>query len=122
MKVLRSNRGGFTLIEMLLVVVIIGVLAAMIIPNYVGRSNEARHKAAWGDMAVLKTQVGIFELDHGRFPGDLGELISPPGPQKYLQPDEDLLDPWGEQYIYSASGDSFRISYSHEAEGEQYKP
>ncbi len=120
MRVGNRSQAGFTLIEMLLVVVIIGILAGMIIPSYVGRSREARHKAAWGDIHMLKAQVGIFEMDNGRFPNNLTEMLNPPG--RYFQPDEDLLDPWGEPYIYSSSGNTFTISYSRAAEGQEFKP
>jgi general secretion pathway protein G len=106
MKVLRGE-SGFTLIEMMLVVIIIGILASMVVPSFVGRSREARNKAAQGDIASLGVALDLFELDKGRYPGSLGELLT--GEQKYLKAGTVPKDPWGNEYIYSGSGEAYTL-------------
>ncbi len=58
------NNGGFTLIELILVTVIIGILAGMVMVNYGGRAREAQIRAAKGDIANLSTAVDLFALDN----------------------------------------------------------
>src|SRR5688572_16863886 len=97
--------GGFTLIEMLLVVVILSVLAAMIIPRFSGRSEEAKRAAAWADVqAGLAAALDLYELDNGTYPttvqGLQALLSSPaasPSPRNwrgpYLKKKRGLKDP-----------------------------
>ncbi len=106
MKVVKGE-SGFTLIEMMLVVIIIGILASMVVPSFVGRSREARIKAAQGDIASLGVALDLFELDKGRYPGSVGELLT--GERKYLKAATAPKDPWGNEYIYSGSGDAYTL-------------
>jgi general secretion pathway protein G len=106
MKVLRGE-SGFTLIEMMLVVIIIGILASMVVPSFVGRSREARVKAAQGDIASLGVALDLFELDKGKYPGSLGELLT--GQRKYIKAGTVPKDPWGSEYIYSTSGQGYAL-------------
>ena len=108
MKVLKAE-GGFTLIEMMLVVIIIWILASMVVPSFVGRSRQARNKAAQGDIASLGVALDLFELDNGRYPNSLGELLTGSGQQKYLKAGTVPKDPWGNEYIYSGSGDTYTL-------------
>ena len=98
---------AFTLVEMLLVVTIIGILAALVIPKIVGRSEQARVTAAHADIASIKTALDAFEVDNGFYPKSLQDLITQPnntpnwhGP--YL--DKIPQDPWGHNYIYTYPG------------------
>ena len=105
---IRNRRSAFTLVEMLLVVTIIGILAALVIPKIVGRSEQARITAAQVDInAGIKTALDAFEVDNGFFPRTLNDLVQQPqnarnwhGP--YL--DKLPIDPWYNPYIYYYPG------------------
>jgi len=101
---------GFTLIELILVVAIIGVLAAMAMPRFAGRSEQARISAAKTDIfANIATALDMYELDNGRYPTTEQGLqalrakpISSPEPRNWNGPylKRDPVDPWGNPYKY----------------------
>lgn len=103
---------GFTLIELMLVVVIIGALVAMVMPRLTGRGEQARTSAAKADIqANIATALKLYELDNGNFPGTeegLNALLNKPhsaaswnGPYLEKKP----IDPWGREYKYKSPGD-----------------
>jgi general secretion pathway protein G len=106
----RLHRQAFTLIELLLVLVILGVLAAVVVPKFVGRGEQAREAAAKTDIANIESAIDRFEVDNGRFPSNdegLGVLVNPPmnatnwrGPYLKSVPN----DPWQGAYIYRYPG------------------
>ena len=112
----RHDDKGFTLIEIMLVVIIIGILAAMIVPNLAGKTDRARRAAAQADIeANLATALDMYELDTGGYPATdqgLMALIQEPtaspvpnnwnGP--YLKKKKVPQDPWGRNYVYAAPG------------------
>jgi general secretion pathway protein G len=107
----RERRGGFTLIEMLLVLMILATLAAIVVPKLAGRSEQARETAAKTQIAHFSTALDAFEVDNGYYPqgsDGLKELLEQPknannwrGP--YLKQDIPK-DPWGNPYTYEAPG------------------
>ncbi|MFH0827388.1 MAG: type II secretion system major pseudopilin GspG [Candidatus Omnitrophota bacterium] len=113
-----QERKGFTLIELMLVVIIIGALVAMVMPRLTGRSEQARVSAATADVrANMATALKLYELDSGDFPTTqegLDALLSNPGSAKnwngpYLE--RKPLDPWGREYKYKCPGDHRRSDY-----------
>lgn len=108
----RSRSHGFTLIELMVVLVIIGVLAALIVPNVLDRADDARVTAAKTDIANLVQALKLYKLDNQRYPsGEQGLqalLVKPasgPIPNNWRPYLEKLpTDPWGRSYLYMNPG------------------
>lgn len=108
----RTASAGFTLIELMVVLVIIGVLAALIVPNVLDRADDARATAARTDVNNLMQALKLYRLDNQRYPTaeqGLQALIarpsaapSPPNWKPYL--DKLPADPWGRPYQYLNPG------------------
>jgi general secretion pathway protein G len=104
------RRAGFTLVELLLVLVILGTLAAIVYPRLAGRSEQARITAAKTQIAAFATALDAFEVDNGYYPkgrNGLEELIiQPRDAQNWKGPYlKDIpKDPWGNDYIYEYPG------------------
>jgi len=106
-----SRLRAFTLVELLLVLVILGILAALVLPKFTGRTEQARVTAAVTQIATFGTALDAFEVDTGSYPrgqDGLQQLITAPaditgwrGP--YLKSDIPL-DPWGHPYAYEFPG------------------
>ncbi len=121
----RASR-GFTLIELMVVLVIIGVLAALIVPNVLERANDARVTAARTDVNNLMQALKLYKLDNQRYPSaeqGLNALASkptvgaiPPNWKPYL--DKLPNDPWGQGYQYANPGLNGEVDvYSFGADG-----
>jgi general secretion pathway protein G len=108
-------KSGFTLVEMLLVVTIIGILAALTIPKIVGRGEQARVTAAIADInGGIKSALGQYEVDNGFFPKSLQDLlVAPSNAKNWHGPYLDKLptDPWNAPYIYYYPGKHSANSY-----------
>ncbi len=112
---LRSS-GGFTLIELMVVIVILGILAGLIIPRIMGRPDEARRAKASIQIESLETALRLYKIDNGSYPTTdqgLQALVEPPsvGPPArnwrqggYLERGRVPKDPWGNDFRYLSPG------------------
>ena len=116
MKRIRSS-AGFTLIEIMVVVFILGLLITLVAPRILGRTDEARQTKAAADIKSIEQALSLYKLDNGFFPTSeqgLQALVTPPTtaplPRKW-NPDGYLekvpVDPWGTPYAYQSSGSAF---------------
>lgn len=99
----KRKQQGFTLIEIMVVVVIIGMLATLILPKVLGRQDEAFIAKAKSDIRALSSSIKLYKLDNYKFPASLNDLVS--GGTKgrgYL--DKVPKDPWGNEYQYANPG------------------
>ena len=126
---LRRSRRGFTLVELLLVLVILGILASLVLPKFTGRTEQARVTAAQTQISTFGTALDAFEVDTGSYPrgqDGLNQLVAAPadvpnwrGP--YLK-SEIPLDPWGRAYIYEFPGRINPAGYDLRSTGPDGQP
>ena len=107
----RRRNSGFTLVELLVVVVILGVLAATIIPQFVTATQDAKVSKAKADVSQLETAIGVFNIHMDRYPTTeegLKVLLDAPagGDKKWKGPYINVLrnDPWGNPFQYRSPG------------------
>lgn len=110
----RSARAGLTLVEMIVVLAIIALVALMIVPNVIGRPDQARVTVAKADLRTIAAALNVYRLDNGDYPTTEQGLAAlterpsvPPAPvnwhgEGYLP--EPAMDPWGRPYVYVSPG------------------
>jgi general secretion pathway protein G len=113
------GRAAFTLVELMVVLVILGILAAAIVPNVVGKSDKAKRTKAVADLSVIESLLDQFYLDMGRYPTTeegLRVLFSPPedDAEQWRGPYSKKpisLDPWGNPYNYACPASRGILAY-----------
>ena len=119
---------GFTLIEIMVVVVILGILGALIVPNIIGRPDEARVTAAATDIQAIGNALELYRLDNGHYPSTeqgiealVNQPTGYPAPRRW-NPDGYLkkvpVDPWGEPYKFVSEGRAMDV-YSYGADQKE---
>jgi len=126
-----ADRRGFTLIEIMVVMVILGILAGLIIPRIMGRPEEARRTKARIQIESIETALKLYKLDNGLYPTTdqgLQALVEPPSVGKlanawreggYLEKGRVPKDPWDNEYVYlcpGIHGDLDLVSYGSDGE------
>ena len=113
MRMSRSTRlNGFTIVEVLVVILLISLLAAFIVPQYIGRAEEAKRQVTRARIALLENAVMMLYRDTGKYPQSsegLAALVEPPqsmagqwkGP--YCKPSQ-IIDDWGNPFVYTCPG------------------
>lgn len=134
---MRHTAQGFTLIEVMVVVIILGILAAIIAPRLIGRTDDARVTQARIQIKNFETSLKLFRMDNGFYPSTdqgLRALVNKPTTGRipdnyrergYLEKKAIVADPWGNEYIYispGTEGDYDIICYGADGEagGEGY--
>jgi len=127
----RLTDRGFTLIELMVVIVILGILAGLIVPRIMGRPEEARRMKARVQIESIETALKLYKLDNGYYPTTeqgLQALVEPPAVGQlprawrgggYLEKGKVPKDPWDNEYVYlcpGIHGDFDLVSYG--ADGE----
>jgi len=109
---MKHHNRGFTLVEILVVVVIIGLLASLVAPQLFKKVGSSKQKTAQAQISMLETALKTFRLDNGRYPttedGLRALIVQPTGLRfwdgPYLEKDVPP-DPWGNPYMYKCPGD-----------------
>lgn len=124
-----KRQSGFTLLEVMIVVVILGVLASLVVPNLLGNKDRADQQKVVSDIVALESALDMYKLDNGRYPTTdqgLAALVSRPDgePQPRRYRDGGYIkrlptDPWGNEYQLLSPGENGAVDlFSLGADGE----
>ena len=119
MKSRRYNQDGFTLIEIMVVILILGLLATIVVQSLRGAADKAKKTKAQADLAEIKTALDRYYLDNGFYPTTdqgLSALVTPPTSGRvpgnyegggYIE--RLPTDPWGNQYVFQSDGNTYEL-------------
>jgi general secretion pathway protein G len=109
-----GNRGGFTLIEVLLVVAILGILAGVVVVNFSGKQERSMIQATRASISAISTAVDVYETDTGRFPPGLNALVendgSPNWHGPYVRTGGVPVDAWGTAFGFQVGENMFKVT------------
>ncbi|NIY46292.1 type II secretion system major pseudopilin GspG [Cedecea colo] len=115
----KKGQAGFTLLEIMVVIVILGILASLVVPNLMGNKDKADRQKAFSDIVALESALDMYRLDNNRYPTTeqgLAALVArpsvPPVPRSY--PEDGYVrrlpkDPWGHSYRLRVPGEHGRV-------------
>jgi general secretion pathway protein G len=119
----RSSKGGFTLIEIMLVIVIIGIIVGIAVPKITGKVGKASDVAAKASVRAIEAAIQSYEMDNLTLPSSLPDLtVQKNNNGPYIKPSE-LNDPWGQPFVFStpgAHGIGFDLSCKNPNSGEEF--
>jgi general secretion pathway protein G len=112
----RRQPAGFTLIEVLLVLVILVILGSIAVPMFAGIGEEANKNAAKAQVQLLESTIDTYKVISAQYPGSLEDLVVRPADVKawagpYIKENADLVDPWGNPYKYNNKGTKSGVGY-----------
>ena len=99
-----SKRSGFTLIEIILVVVIIGILAGIAIPRMGGKTEKAKISQAKSNIVALGMAIQEYEMMNGAYPSSLDQLLDETKGGPYMEKKAIPTDPWDKPFVFAAPG------------------
>ena len=116
----RPGESGMTLIEILVVITILGLIATALAYNIFSGAASAKQKLAKTGIRQLQSAIKLYQMDHGRMPEALDQLLHPPegGQSSYINGAENLSDPWGNEYQYRTLGNGEIEITSYGADGQ----
>ena len=103
------RQGGFTLVELLLVVAILGILATVAIMNVGGMSDEAREKATRTSIGAIEQAARMFEIRTGKYPDSIDQLTQPLGDRPALLDKKAMNDQWGNPFTFKKTSNFIEI-------------
>jgi general secretion pathway protein G len=120
LRAIRRGRGGFSLAELMVVIVILGLLATLVVPNVIGYLFRSQTEIAKVDISNIEQAVKQFQINNGgKLPDNLEQLITPDANgHTFLDGKTVPKDPWKNPYVYETDGRTYRI-LSYGKDGQQ---
>lgn len=123
---MNHTRSGFTFIEIVIALAIVGLLGAVLVPGYMAWVERGKRQATDSTVKTLKTAIAQFNLDTNKYPRILTDLIRRPADETiskkwrgpYVEADEIPEDSWGNSFVYRPTSDKFEL-YSHGPKGTE---
>jgi general secretion pathway protein G len=102
----RRGQAGFTLMELMIVIVILGMLAAIVAPRMIGATDDAKVASAKTQINAFKMALNMYKLEFGTYPttGEGLQALVTNGKKNFLEQDSVPNDPWGNPYVYVSPG------------------